>query len=158
MPSSSPATSDRAPSARIFSVRPLGARLAGAVSETLVKTDGMEVVRIALRAGHQSAKYMAASHAILQVLEGRTFVEVGSGGIEISAGDLLHLLPGEVHALRGITDSSLLLVAVLPPGRQPRELESADFDVVDEELLESFPASDPPARTPVTGSGARPTR
>jgi len=105
-----------AASGEVIDIRPLGDRLAGAVTRTLVKSDGLEVIRLVVPAGKDIPPHKVAGPITVQCLE---------GGIEFSAhgrwqplgpGHLLHLAGGELHALRGVTDSSVLVTIQLPPG------------------------------------------
>ena len=97
----------------VVSVRPLGAALAATNRSSLLKTDALHVVRLVLPAGKEIAPHRSAGEATVQCLEGRVAFTVGEVVRELTAGDLLYLPVGETHALRGIEDSSLLVMRLL---------------------------------------------
>lgn len=102
-----------AASAEVFDVRPLGARLKGEITKTLVKTDTLEVIRIVLPAGKQLPPHRVEGEITVQCLEGRFSFEANGKTHELSPGQMLYLSGGATHALHGIEDSSLLLTILL---------------------------------------------
>jgi quercetin dioxygenase-like cupin family protein len=97
----------------LIDVRPLGSALPGAQTVTLVKTDGLEVIRLLLPAGREIKTHSAPGPMTLQCLEGRVAFTTMGKTLDLSAGQMLHLAAGEAHALRAVKDSSLLLTLVL---------------------------------------------
>lgn len=94
---------------QIVDVRPLGERLPGRETETLVRTDRLAVVRLVVPAGRQIPTHVAPGEITLQCLEGRVSVSARGQTQELPAGHLLHLSSGDRHALTGLSDSSVLL-------------------------------------------------
>lgn len=97
----------------LIDVRPLGSALPGAQTATLVKADGLEVIRLVLQAGREIKAHTAPGPMTLQCLEGRVAFTTMGNTLDLSAGEMLHLAAGEAHALRAEEDSSLLLTLVL---------------------------------------------
>jgi quercetin dioxygenase-like cupin family protein len=97
----------------LIDVRPLGSALPGAQTATLVKTDGLEVIRLVLPDGREIKSHTAPGPMTLQCLEGRVAFTTMGKTLDLSAGEMLHLAAGEAHALRAVEDSSLLLTLVL---------------------------------------------
>ena len=97
----------------IIDVRPLGSALAEARSHALFKSTDLEVIRLVLRAGEGMPPHAVAGEITLQCIEGRIAFKFDTGQIELAAGQLVHVTGDDMHSLRAIEDSSLLLTIVL---------------------------------------------
>lgn len=107
----------------VIDVRPLGLALATARSHALFKSSDLELMRLVLRPGEGMPSHSVAGEITLLCIEGRVAFSGESGPRELAAGELIHLCGDDVHALRALEDSSLLLTIVLkapPSGRSAR--------------------------------------
>lgn len=105
-----------APPAQAIDVAPYGARLASARTCALFKADDMEVIRVVLRAGQSLPPHRVPGSVSLHCLEGSFEVLLGQTVRELAAGQLMHLPPNMLHAVRALEDSSALVTIVLCPG------------------------------------------
>lgn len=94
-------------------VGPLGPALADAKTTVLAKTESLEVIRLIVPAAKEIASHRTRGEITIQCLEGEVGIVVHGVTTVLSAGQLLYLNKGELHAVRGIQDASLLLTILL---------------------------------------------
>jgi quercetin dioxygenase-like cupin family protein len=101
----------------VVDVRPLGATLALTETKALVMTKTLEVIRMVVPAGKEIPTHKAKGAIVVQCLEGRIAFTACGKTHDLEAGQLLYLLTGEPHSLRGIEDGSLLLTILCQPSK-----------------------------------------
>ena len=97
---------------------PLGTALRDAKSSTLMKTSGLELIRLVVPAGKEIPPHRAAGEVTIQCVEGLIAFQHDGRAIELHPGEMLHLCPQESHSLKGVEDSSVL-VTMLRPHAEP---------------------------------------
>jgi quercetin dioxygenase-like cupin family protein len=97
----------------VIYVSPLGTALANTKTETLIKTNSLEVIRIVMTAGKNLPPHAVAGEITVQCLEGRVEFRVGKVRHELTAGTLLFVTGGEEHSLHAIENSSVLVTILL---------------------------------------------
>lgn len=97
----------------IVDLRPLGSQLRAAKTTALIKEKHFEAIRLIVHEGAEIPPHAVSGNIMLHCLEGQVIVGLPSGKITLEAGDWVYLDGGELHALKGIVDSSLLLTILL---------------------------------------------
>ena len=97
----------------IIDVRPFGSGLEDAVTSSLIKTPALQLMRLVLRAGRRLPEHSVAGAITLQCLEGEAVLTTPSRSCHLGAGRLVVLDGGEPHAVRAVTDTSLLVTVLL---------------------------------------------
>ena len=98
----------------VVDVRPLGSALASAQTQTLVRAEQVEVIRLVVPAGKEIEEHKAKGEIVVQCLEGRVAFTAFGKTQTLEAGKLLYLPTGEPHSVKGIENASLLLTILLP--------------------------------------------
>lgn len=113
---------------RVFHL-PLGEAYKTATSTTLLKSAGFDLIRLVIPAGKEIPPHRAAGEITVHCVEGHVAFEHDGRAIDLRAGDLLHLCPREIHALKGVTDSSVLVTRLRPPADELPERPGLDQPV-----------------------------
>ena len=94
-------------------IRPLRTKLQDARTETLYKSDQLEVFRMVLSAGKSMPAHQVAGEISIQCLEGGIELTAAGTSQLMREGDLICLAGGERHALKAVEDSSVLVTVLL---------------------------------------------
>jgi len=84
----------------------------GVKTSALVKTDSFEAIHLVLRAGEHIPDHQIGGSMSLYCIEGDATIDTPEGERLLCAGDWLHLEPATPHAVRSITDVSLILTVL----------------------------------------------
>lgn len=98
-----------------ISVRPLAAQLHEVKTHSLLKTGKLQLMRLVLAAGQSVPEHQVPGEITIQCLEGEAVVSTPGLSRSLGAGELMVLPGGEPHALKAITDASLLVTILLNP-------------------------------------------
>ena len=93
---------------------PLGETVGAAASTTLLKSAGLDLIRLVIPAGKEIPPHRAPGEITVHCIEGHVAFEHDGRVLDLHAGDLLHLCPQETHALKGILDSTVLVTRLRP--------------------------------------------
>ncbi|MDO5625962.1 MAG: cupin domain-containing protein [Pseudomonadota bacterium] len=94
-------------------VRPYGAAIQQAQSVALFKSQGLEVIRLVLPAGHTMPAHKVTGEITIQCLEGVVDVDVAGAATLLTAGHLLYVQGGVEHALTARQAASVLVTIAL---------------------------------------------
>jgi len=101
---------------------PLGPAIPAAASKTLLRAAGLELIRLVIPAGKQIPPHRAAGEITVQCIEGHVCVDRDGHVFDLHAGDLVYLCPHESHALKGVTDASVLVTRLRPHAHELPEI------------------------------------
>ena len=86
----------------------------GIVSRTLLKTPGARAVLFGFAAGQELTEHTSTQHAMVQVLSGECDFSLDGKPHQLKPGDLLYMPPGMPHAVKALTQFSMLLTLFKP--------------------------------------------
>ena len=98
-----------AASGELIDISPLAEKLKNHITKTLYKSAHLEVFRMVLLAGKVMAAHRVAGEITVQCIEGQVEFTSPSGGVLLRKGNLICLAGGEMHSLKAIEDSSVLV-------------------------------------------------
>jgi quercetin dioxygenase-like cupin family protein len=102
-------------SGTVINVRPLGTDLHDTTTHTILKAAQLELIRIVLLAGKEMREHKFPGEITVQCIEGLIELRAIEKVLELIPGNLVHLQGNELHALKAIKDSSILLTIRLQP-------------------------------------------
>lgn len=89
---------------------------AGRRAETLIKTDGLRVVLVTMRAGISLHEHIAPGPITIHAVRGRFEVTFDEEVRELGPGDIVALATGVRHAVATLADGAFLLTIGWGPG------------------------------------------
>lgn len=75
--------------------------------------EGATIIRLTFVPGQEMREHSTNAPLIVQVLAGDLRFSIAGDELELTAGSLLHVAPGEVHALKAHTEAHVLLTLCL---------------------------------------------
>lgn len=96
----------------VVDLRPLGPALASTRTSALVKTSAFEAIRLVVPAGVEIPPHKVSGHVTLQCIEGHVQLGTSNAVLDLCASDWVYLEGGEMHWVKGVEPSSLLLTIV----------------------------------------------
>ena len=91
----------------------------GIASRPLLQAPDVRVVWMGLDAGQELTEHATPKRALVAILEGRCDFQWAGEWQRLGPGDLVHLVPGAVHALKALTRTAILLILIPAPVAPP---------------------------------------
>jgi quercetin dioxygenase-like cupin family protein len=92
----------------------------GIVSRTLLRTGSTRMVLFGFAEGQELTEHTSTQCAVAQILSGECEFSLAGQPQTVKAGDLVYLPPNLPHALRAITQFSMLLTLSKPENAAPK--------------------------------------
>lgn len=102
-----------ATSGEVIDVRPLGAAITKTITQAIIKTDDLEVIRMVLLADDEIPPHEVPGEITVQCLEGKVKFSVDNVVRELTPGKVLYVKGGGKHSLHAVENSSLLVTILL---------------------------------------------
>lgn len=96
---------------------PLGTKLQTSLTHTILKAPQLELMRIVLLVGKEMHEHKVPGEITVQCIEGHLEFRAFEKVLMLAPGDLVHLPASELHSLKAIEDSSVLLTIRLSSTR-----------------------------------------
>ena len=87
----------------------------GIVSRAVITTPGLRLTLFHFAAGQELSEHTSKARALVQILTGTCKFSVGPTVHTLKPGDVLHLPPGELHAVSAPETFSMLLTQITEP-------------------------------------------
>lgn len=100
----------------VINVGPLGDRLHGTASTSLIKTDRIQLLHQVLPAHHEQPMHHVDDECTIHCLEGEVEVVMGLGVRQLRPGNVIVLPAKEQHSLRARAESAILVTLLLRDG------------------------------------------
>lgn len=82
-------------------------------TKVIIKTDEMELARLVIPKGKEFPNHKVSGPLVVQCIQGKIeFIAMGATQ-ELHSGQLLYLMPGEPHSLKGVEDAVILLTILI---------------------------------------------
>lgn len=99
----------------LVNVRPLGKELRDSKNSTLLRSEHLQVFRVVLLKNEEFSDHAVPGEITVQCLEGLIDFRIGEDKVQrLTAGDLLYLNGGQLHALKALEDASVLVTIYHP--------------------------------------------
>jgi quercetin dioxygenase-like cupin family protein len=98
-----------AKSGEVINLLPSYDRIEPPITTAIIKTDQLQVIRMVVPAGKEIAPHKVANPITVQCLQGRVEFQVDEGWSLLEQGQMLFVEGEEMHAIRGIQNSMLLV-------------------------------------------------
>lgn len=87
----------------------------GIVSQALLTAPGLRATLFRFAAGQELSEHTSPARVLVQVMAGECEFSVEGKPHRIRPGELMHLPPKAPHAVKAVTDLTLLVVQAAPP-------------------------------------------
>ena len=86
----------------------------GIVSRTLLQTPNLRAVLFGFAEGQELTEHTSTQHALVQILSGECDFSLDGKSNHLTAGDTLYMPPNLRHAVKALTQFSMLLILSKP--------------------------------------------
>ena len=87
----------------------------GILSQAVLTAPGLRVTRFSFAQGQELSEHTSPARVLVQILAGHCAFTVGGRTHLLRPGDLLHVPPRLPHALRAVTDLTVIVTQATPP-------------------------------------------